>query len=260
MPASDVRVYDGTQWVSIKGPKGDTGTTGAKSTIALGSVTTGAAGSTVSITDSNASPNDATFNFTIPRGDPGQAATITVGPTTTGNAGTQASVTNAGTTSAADFRFTIPKGDKGDAGSGVSIKGTLSGAATPLPVGPVSGDMWILGTPVPTAAPSPAVGVKSDGDGIVWNGTAWANVGPIKGPQGNQGNPGNAATVAVSPTVTALAAGATPTVTNTGTANAAIFAFGIPAGAKGDAGNNFQVFDTVTTPAGALKGALWLVP
>jgi hypothetical protein len=259
MPASDVRVYDGSQWISIKGPKGDTGSTGAAGTVTLGTVTTGAPGSSVIITDSNPSPNDATLNFTIPRGDAGQAATVSVGTTNTGAAGTQAQVTNAGTASAAVFNFVIPQGAKGDPGSGVTIKGTLSGAGTALPASPATGDMYILGNPVPTAAPNGAGGTKAEGDGIVWNGTAWSNVGPIRGPEGPQGNPGTAATIAVG-TVTGLAAGATPTITNTGTSTAAVFAFGIPAGAKGDPGNNFQVFDTASTPTGALKGALWLVP
>lgn len=65
----------------IKGPKGDTGETGAK----------------------------------------GDAATISVGTVQTGAAGTQASVVNGGSSSAAVLNFTIPKGDKGDAGPGVSV-------------------------------------------------------------------------------------------------------------------------------------------
>jgi hypothetical protein len=62
----------------IKGPKGDTGNTGnngAAATITLGTVTTGAAGSNVVITDTDPSPNASTFNFTIPRGDQGVPGT-----------------------------------------------------------------------------------------------------------------------------------------------------------------------------------------
>jgi hypothetical protein len=55
------------------------------------------------------------------------------------------------------------------------------------------------------------------------------------GPAGANGSNGAAATVAVG-TVTALAAGATPTVTNTGTSAAAALNFGIPSGATGPAG------------------------
>lgn len=65
-------------------PKGDTGSDGANgqdgadgqdgaaATIAVGSVTTGAAGSSASVTNSGTS-SAATFDFTIPKGDTGQA-------------------------------------------------------------------------------------------------------------------------------------------------------------------------------------------
>lgn len=262
MPVSDVRVFDGTNWVSIKGPKGDTGSAGAAATIAIGTVSTGAPGTSVQITDSNPSASAATFNFTIPRGDAGQAATVQVGTVTTGAAGSNAQITNAGTANAAVLNFTIPKGDKGDPGSGVTIKGTLSGAGTALPAG-AAGDMYILGNPVPTAAPASASGPAQEGDGVVWNGSAWSNVGPIRGPQGTQGNPGAAATITVG-TVTGLAAGSTPTVANTGTAQAAVFAFGIPQGEKGDPGTpgtNAQVYTNLeaSPPTGMNTGAIWLV-
>jgi hypothetical protein len=58
------------------GPKGDTGDTGATgaagaaATIAIGAVTTGSAGSGVSVTNSGTT-SAAIFNFTIPRGDKG---------------------------------------------------------------------------------------------------------------------------------------------------------------------------------------------
>ena len=92
-----------------------------------------------------------------------------------------------------------PKGDTGStgpagaAGSGVTIKGTLSGAGTPLPASPAVGDMWLLGSPVPTAAPlnPPGTGAKNPGDGITWTGALpWVNVGPIQGPVGPQGPQG----------------------------------------------------------------------
>ena len=54
-------------------------------------------------------------------------------------------------------------------------------------------------------------------------------------PRGPQGNPGTAATIAVGQ-VTPLPSGSTPTVTNSGSSNAATFNFGIPAGANGTNG------------------------
>ena len=52
------------------GPQGSTGSSGAAATIAVGSVTTGSAGSSATVTNAGSS-SAATFNFTIPRGDVG---------------------------------------------------------------------------------------------------------------------------------------------------------------------------------------------
>ena len=50
--------------------------------------------------------------------------------------------------------------------------------------------MYLLGSPPPAGAPNPATGTKSPGDGVVYSGSAWANVGPIRGPQGDPGPTG----------------------------------------------------------------------
>lgn len=109
-----------------KGDKGDTGDKGDAATIAVGTTTTGAAGTNASVTNSGTS-SAAVFDFTIPRGDKGDqgdtgdkgdAATVTVGTVTTGAPGTNASVVNSGTSYAAVLDFTIPRGDQGQAGSG----------------------------------------------------------------------------------------------------------------------------------------------
>lgn len=52
------------------GPKGAAGPAGAAATIQIGTVTTGAPGSNASVTNSGTKQN-AIFNFTIPRGEPG---------------------------------------------------------------------------------------------------------------------------------------------------------------------------------------------
>ncbi len=101
-----------------KGDKGDTGNNGAAATIALGTVTTGDAGTDAAITNSGTTAA-AIFNFTIPKGakgDTGTAATISLGTVTTGAAGSAAAITNSGTNAAAIFDFTIPQGIKGDKG------------------------------------------------------------------------------------------------------------------------------------------------
>lgn len=60
--------------VNIKGAKGDTG---AAATITIGSVTTGAAGSSASVTNSGTASN-VVLNFTLPRGKDGKDGGVTV--------------------------------------------------------------------------------------------------------------------------------------------------------------------------------------
>jgi len=253
MALTDVRIWDGTQFVSIKGPKGDTGAPGTAASVTVGTVAEGPAA-----VSNTGTANAAVLDFRIPKGADGQAATITVGATTTGASGTQATVTNVGTSAAAVLNFTVPQGPKGDPGkdgTGVSIKGTAT--AWPPTATPASGDMYIVGDPVPVGAPA---GSKP-GDGVVWDGSAWSNVGSIQGPQGAAGADGTAATFNVG-TVTTLAAGASATVVNAGTVNAAVLNFGIPQGAKGDrgdAGANAEVYSQANQPTPKAVGALWLV-
>jgi hypothetical protein len=143
--------------------------------------------------------------------------------------------------------------------------------------------MYLLGDPVPAGAP---VG-SQPGDGVVWTGAAWTNAGQIRGPKGDtgadgadgatgvdgsDGADGAAATVAVG-TVTGLAAGSTPLVTNSGTNAAAVLNFSIPAGAKGDTGdkgdqgsagadgadgNSIEVFVQSSQPTPQRPGAIWI--
>ncbi|WP_302806774.1 hypothetical protein [Cloacibacillus porcorum] len=119
-------------WVDIGRLKGDIGPSGESATIAIGTVTTGAAGSAASVENAG-TPSAALLNFHIPKGETGApgpdgaSATIQVGSVTTGAAGTNASVTNAGTTNAAVLNFTIPRGEKGE--NGLSA---LPGAVIPF--------------------------------------------------------------------------------------------------------------------------------
>lgn len=90
-------------------------------TVDVGTVTTGAAGTSAAVTNSGTA-QQAVFNFTIPRGEQGiqgeqgSAATIAIGTVTTGAEGSQATVTNSGTSSAAVFDFSIPVGATGHQG------------------------------------------------------------------------------------------------------------------------------------------------
>ena len=63
--------------VNIKGAKGDKGDTGTAATIKVGTVTTGAAGSSASVTNSGTASN-VVLNFTLPRGKDGKDGGVTV--------------------------------------------------------------------------------------------------------------------------------------------------------------------------------------
>jgi hypothetical protein len=121
------------------GPTGPQGSAGAAATVAIGTTTTGAAGSYAAVTNTGTA-SAAVFNFTVPQGvagaqgaqgatgntgaqgpagsagATGAAATIAAGTTTTGAPGTNASVANSGTPSTAVFDFTIPRGAVGATG------------------------------------------------------------------------------------------------------------------------------------------------
>ncbi len=261
MATQDIRCWDGTTWVSLRGPTGNTGAPGTGATVTIAGVNTLAAGQPATVTDSNPDPSIANLTFNIPQGAAGAAATVTVG---TVIAGPAPAVVNGGTSSAAVLNFTLQKGDKGDAGSGVTIKGTLQGTATPLPTTPVAGEMFIIGTPVPTAVTA-LVPTAIAGDGLVWSGTAWTDVGPVRGPQGlkgDTGTTGTSATVSVVSTTTGAAGSQASVLDTDPSPNNCALAFTIPQGAKGDPGANFQIFTNAvaTPPASPLVGALWLVP
>ena len=137
-----------------KPSRGEQGDSGEAATIQVGTVTTGAAGTQASVTNSGTA-SAATLNFTIPRGadgatftpsvdtngnlswtnngglenpntvnikgTQGEAATVEVGTTTTLAAGSEATVSNSGTSNAAVLNFGIPKGEDGQ---GVPAGGT----------------------------------------------------------------------------------------------------------------------------------------
>jgi len=183
---------------------------GATGTMSLGTVTTGAAGSSVAITNTG-TPTAGIFNFTIPRGDKGATGTLALGTVTTSAAGSAAAITNTGTPEAGVFNFTIPRGDKG-------ATGTMS-----------------VGTTT-TGAPGTNATVTNTG-------TPEAGIFNFTIPRGDKGNTG---TMSVG-TVTTGAAGSSATITNTGTPEAGVFNFTIPRGDKGATGT--LALGTVTTGA-----------
>jgi hypothetical protein len=125
IPRGDTGAKGDTGNTGSKGDQGDPGAAGPPNTLTIGTVTTGAAGSSASASITGTAPSQ-TLNLTIPRGNAGDAgaagqagaaATIAIGTVTTGAAGSTASVTNSGTSSAAILDITIPRGDAGATGA-----------------------------------------------------------------------------------------------------------------------------------------------
>lgn len=146
----------------VPGPPGGQGS----ATVSIGTVTTLAAGSEATVTNSGTT-TAAILSFSLPQGAigatgpagatgaqgpqgntgatgaTGAAATITIGTVTTGAAGSQATVTNVGSSSAAVLDFSIPQGAAGSGGSG---SGTVSSIGLAVP-------SWlsVSGSPVTTS-------------------------------------------------------------------------------------------------------------
>ena len=224
-----VAVWDGTQWVSIRGEKGEPGKAlsirGVKPTAAdlplpgvEGDLWIVAADGSGYVWEPTATPPAYVNIGRIQgpdgqqgikgekgdKGDTGAAGTtpiITIGTVTTGAAGSAAAVTNSGTTTAARLNFTLPQGAKGDAGPAGSMPVLSAGTTKTL----------AAGQDATVAIKSSTAGVYTLDLGI---------------PQGAS------STVAIG-SVTTGAAGSAAAVTNGGTASAAVLNYTIP---KGDAG------------------------
>ncbi|WP_216689007.1 hypothetical protein [Hymenobacter siberiensis] len=163
----------------------------------------------------------AQFNFGIPAGATGATgttgttgATGPIGPQgTTGLQGATGSTGATGTTGAA---ATVTAGTASPLAAGATPTVTNAGTS--------SAAQFNFGIPAGATGATGATGTTG----------ATGPTGPT-GPQGTTGATGTAATVTAG-TATALAVGASPTVTNVGTSSAAQFNFGIPAGATGATG------------------------
>lgn len=148
--------------VNVKGERGEKGEQGAKgdtgtpATVRIGTVETGAAGTSASVTNSGTA-SAAVFDFIIPKGDKGA----------TGDRGPQ------GLQGAQGLRG--EKGEKGDQGTGVTIKGkydSLSALMAAHPTGK-DGDAYMVGVNL-----------------YAWSGTEWIDCGNIQGAKGERGEQG----------------------------------------------------------------------
>jgi len=187
---------------------GSGGGSGETATIAVGTVTTGDAGTAASITNAG-TDTAAVFNFVIPRGDTGVTGA-------TGATGPQGPPGETGATG--------PQGLQGIQGE-TGPQG-LQGIQGEIGPQGLQGEQGIQGEVGPQG---------SQGE-----------TGPT-GSQGPQGDPGTAATITIG-AVTTGAAGSSVVVTNTGTSTAAILNFTVPKGDTGDnatvtAGTNITVID-----------------
>jgi len=257
------------------GAKGDTGAPGPANTLSIGTVTTGAAGSSAASTITGTSPNQI-LNLTIPRGDtgaqgiqgiqgiqgvkgdkgdtglPGPANTLSIGTVTTGAAGSNAASTITGTSPNQILNLTIPrgdtgaqglkgdKGDKGDAG--------VAGPANTLTIGTVttgaagsSASSTITGT-----SPNQILNLTIPrGDQGIQGIQGVQGVKGDKGDTGATGSPGPANTLAIG-TVTTGAAGSNASATITGTSPSQTLNMTIPRGNTG-----------ATGPAGLVWRGAW---
>lgn len=213
---------------NLKGPAG---------TLAVGTVTTGAAGSAAQINNIGTA-QAATFDFVIPKGDKGDDGK---------------GVSIAGTVNTyADLPTTLTAADSGK-GYFVRADGDLytwDGSAFPA-----DGSGTAFQGP-PGATPAIGIGtVTSTAYGtspsVTNSGTPTAPVFNFGFPQAKSGIDGKAATIAIG-TVTTGAAGSAASVVNNGTAQAASLDITIPAGAAGARGTKF--FSSHGAP-GTIPGA-----
>jgi len=150
----------------------------------------------------NGSENAAVLQFSIPRGPAGTAATVAPGTVSILAEGATPTVTNTGTNTAAVFNFGIPsqpgpQGPQGDSVASIAVNNN-----------PNDNTKYDL------------VMTLDDDPNTPTNLTASFDK-PL-------------AATATAGTASVLAAGSTPTVTNSGTTSAAVFDFGIPTGPQGN--------------------------
>ena len=246
MATQDIRVWDGSAWVSIQGPDGasvSNATATATTVVPVNNTTLGSADASVVATPDANGDLTLAFDFKIPAGLPGadgvigsdgQNATVSVNSVKTNTlaADQQASVIVDDLTQlnpsdlTLDFTFNIPKGKDG---TGVNILGSY----------PTEGD---LNTAHPIGNPGDAYLVQ--GDLYVWDAEndQWLNVGNIQGPAGTdaQVQVGNVQTAEL-PCGQNASVTVQPGLGSTPSNLTLDFGFGIPSGCDGQDGQNATI-------------------
>lgn len=190
---------------------------GQSATIAVGTVKQGATAAVTNV----GTPLNATFDFTLPKGDQGE---VSVAETETLPAGSAAYVQDLlpNDPNRALLKFGIPNGG----GSGARVEGRT-----------LILDAGAIFTPSVSSA-----GVLS-----------WSNNASLPNPASvNVKGPAGAAAVISSVSANGLPAGSDPTVQNTGTTSNAKFVFGIPKGDTGAKGDKGVKGDTATVRVGTV--------
>lgn len=194
----DLYVYTGTQWQNVgpvRGPKGDTGAQGPKGDKGDQGVKgdTGAAGVKGDKGDTGSQgpkgdqgtgllPKGTVPTFAdLPSANNDQGDFYTVEEDGDGYAWDGLQWVNTGITQGpkgdkGDVGAQGPKGDKGDTGAGVKPKGTVADQGSLPTSGNTAGDYYVT---------------EDTGTAFSWNGTAWVNLGVVRGPQGIQGLKGD---------------------------------------------------------------------
>jgi len=245
-----VSVSGGTAEVTVtqasgdRGPKGDTG---PANSLTIGTVTTGAAGSTAVVAITGTAPSQV-ISFTIPRGDAGQQGaqgpagatgasgsvgatgpagppnSLTIGSVVTLAAGSSVVATITGTSPNQILSLSIPRGEAGANGSAGATGAT--GPANSLTIGTVTTGVTASATITGTAPNQTLSLVLPKGD---------------KGDTGAAGATGSAGATgpagpANSLSIGTVTTGVTASATITGTAPSQSLSLVLPKGDKGDTG------------------------
>lgn len=229
----------------VDGQDGRDGVDGAAATIAIGSTTTGQAGTSASVTNSGTS-SAAILDFVIPRGADGADGTDGTNGRNTfikysatnpasdsdmkDTADAWMGVYNGIETSApahyTDYQWYNIKGATGATGANGAYCWIKYSATEPTADSDMkdTADAW-MGVYAGDAQTAPTT----------YTSYTWYRIKGADGQNGTNGQDGAAATIAVG-TVTTGAAGSSATVTNAGTSSAAVFNFSIPQGVAGSTG------------------------
>lgn len=195
----------------LTGPTGGTGPAGPVNSLAIGTVTTGGAGTMAAANITGTAPSQ-TLNLTIPMGPTGgdgpagstgptgptggvgptgpagPANVLAIGTVTTGTAGTSAAATITGTAPNQTLNLTIPAGETGPTGltgptgpaGGIGPAGPAGTDGAQGPAGPAGvagptgpqGPIGPTGLTGPTGPTGPA-GASASSDVLYFNGTSW---------------------------------------------------------------------------------------